>query len=76
MLIADGGSAVGGALIVLLVAIGLALLALFLAALVSILRTARMTSTGRLVWIVIVLIFQFFGPLAWFLFGRKNADLL
>lgn len=57
--------------VVIIVLIAIALLALFVAALVSILRSPVLTATGKLVWVIVVLVLQFFGPLAWFFFGRK-----
>jgi heme/copper-type cytochrome/quinol oxidase subunit 4 len=62
--------------LVLLGVVGVALLVLFVAAVVSIVRSRRLTSQGKIVWIIGVLIFQFFGPLAWFLVGRKNSPQL
>jgi hypothetical protein len=44
---------------------------LFIAALVSILRSIRYTGGGKLLWIVVVLLAPFLGPLGWFLAGRR-----
>lgn len=58
--------------VVIIVLIAIALLTLFVAALVSILRSPALTPTGKLVWAIVVLILQFFGPLAWLLWGRHQ----
>jgi len=59
-----------GVVIVIAIVV-LALLVLFVAAIVSILRSPLLSGDGRALWIVIVVVFQFVGPLAWFLFGRN-----
>ncbi|MFS0733051.1 PLD nuclease N-terminal domain-containing protein [Microbacterium sp. 1P10UB] len=55
----------GWHLLILLVA----LLPLLLA-LVSIVRSPRLSTGYKVLWIVIVFVFPFLGPLVWFLFGR------
>ena len=62
---ASTGVAVGVWVVVIVL-----LVALFLAALASILSTP-MDSGRRVVWILGCLVFQFFGPVLWFLVGRK-----
>lgn len=52
--------------------VALPLIIFFIAAIVSILKSDRLETSGRLVWIVVCLFLQFFGPLAWFLWGRKT----
>lgn len=69
-LAADTGLATGVLAVLGIVAI--ALLVLFFAAVVSILGSARLSSSGKVVWIVICLILQFFGPVGWFVWGRKQ----
>lgn len=69
---ASGGNAAAGVLIALFVIGGVLLLVFFLAALVSIVRSPRLTSGAKLVWGVGCLILQFFGPLLWFLWGRHQ----
>jgi Phospholipase_D-nuclease N-terminal len=70
---ADGQSAGSVAGLGIAVVVGLALLALFVAALLSVLRSTRLTGTGRIVWIIAVLVFPLLGPLAWFLVGRRSS---
>ncbi|KQU49349.1 hypothetical protein ASG84_05210 [Rhodococcus sp. Leaf278] len=48
-------------------------LILFLAALISIIRSPNYTVAGRAVWIFVVLAFPFLGPLVWFVWGRKST---
>lgn len=52
-------------LLILLVA----LLPLILA-LVSIIRSPRLSSGYKALWVIVVFVFPFLGPLVWFLFGR------
>jgi hypothetical protein len=42
----------------------------FIAATVSVLRSARLAPGGRLLWIAVFLLLPFVGPLAWLLWGR------
>ncbi|OZC49442.1 hypothetical protein CH294_08910 [Rhodococcus sp. 14-2483-1-1] len=46
---------------------------LFIAALISIMRSPNYTVAGRAVWIFVVLAFPFLGPLVWFVWGRKST---
>ncbi|MGV8875071.1 MAG: PLD nuclease N-terminal domain-containing protein [Rhodococcus sp. (in: high G+C Gram-positive bacteria)] len=46
---------------------------LFIAAVVSIVRSPNYTVAGRAVWIFVVLAFPFLGPVVWFLWGRKST---
>ncbi|RMB77776.1 PLDc_N domain-containing protein [Rhodococcus sp. SBT000017] len=57
--------------IVLVAALGAVVL--FVAALVSIIRSPNYTVAGRAVWIFVVLAFPFLGPLVWFVWGRKST---
>lgn len=50
----------------------IALAVLFIAALVSVLRSP-LTGGMKLVWIVIAFVAPFLGSLAWFVFGRRDA---
>lgn len=70
--LAAGDSALAGGYLALLVIVGLALLVLFVAAVASIVTSARLTGAGKAMWILVCLVLQFFGPLAWFLWGRKQ----
>lgn len=49
----------------------LALLALFVAAAVSILRSPRYTAGGKSLWLLVVLLLQVVGPIVWFAVGRR-----
>ncbi|MGI8417046.1 MAG: PLD nuclease N-terminal domain-containing protein [Nakamurella sp.] len=73
-MLADGGSkGLPVALLILFGVIALALLILFVAAVLSILRSDRLSDAGKAIWIVACLILQFFGPLVWFGWGRKQS---
>jgi len=66
-------TALTGAWLAVVVAVGLALVALFVVAVVSVLRSPRLTGTGRALWIAGLLVFPLLGPLAWFLVGRRAS---
>jgi hypothetical protein len=67
--------AVGGWLVVVIAAI-VAQIVLFIAGVISAIRSPRLTTVGRLVWIVAMFVFPLLGPLAWFLVGRRaNAEI-
>lgn len=71
----DDDDGIGTGAGILVGVIVLALVALFIAALVSILRTSRLSGGGKLLWIVIVFVFPLLGSIAWFAFGRRmNLD--
>ncbi|MGJ3190752.1 PLDc N-terminal domain-containing protein [Paenarthrobacter sp. FR1] len=53
---------------------GLVLIALLVTALVSILRSRRLTPGGTVLWILIVFAFPALGPLLWFIAGRSASD--
>ncbi|MCK2241933.1 MULTISPECIES: PLDc N-terminal domain-containing protein [unclassified Crossiella] len=55
--------------------IGILYLLLFLFALISILRSQRLTGGGKFLWIVVALAYPFLGSLGWFIFG-KSAQLV
>ncbi|WP_312802847.1 PLD nuclease N-terminal domain-containing protein [Corynebacterium variabile] len=59
---------------VFLALVAIACVVLFISALVSILRSRSLTTGGKLLWCIAVFVFQFFGPLVWFLWGR-NAQV-
>lgn len=63
----------GPAPAILFLAVIAILVLLFLAALVSILRTPGLGGIERLIWLIAILFLQVIGPLAWFGFGRKSA---
>ncbi|PRY40554.1 PLD nuclease N-terminal domain-containing protein [Umezawaea tangerina] len=57
----------------LMIAVALGFLVLFVAALVSVLRS-RLTGGMKLVWVVFAFCAPFLGSLLWFVVGRKNAE--
>ena len=57
------------------VVLGLALLVLWIATIISILRNDRFTGGGKFLWFVVIIAFPFLGCLGWFLFGR-NAKIV
>ncbi len=48
-------------------------LALFIWALVDVIQTNFRNDTHKILWIIVVLVATFIGPLLWLLWGRKNA---
>lgn len=64
----SGWASVGMLLLAVLAVVGL--VTLFIAALVSVVKSPRLMAGGKLVWIVVVFCFPFLGPLVWFLWGR------
>lgn len=50
--------------------VGIVQFILFIAALVSILRSPRYTGGGKFLWVAVVFFAPFFGAVAWFLAGR------
>lgn len=70
--VADLGSAVGAIVAVIVIGVILAI-TLCIAALISI-ANSPLPSSSKAAWVIIVLVFQFFGPLAWFAVGRAQAS--
>jgi hypothetical protein len=56
--------------IILLAVVGGGLLALWITAVVSILRSALITPLVKALWILAVLAFTFVGPIVWFAVSR------
>lgn len=52
--------------------VALALLALTLAAVVSVLANRDTTGGGKLLWVIFVLWFPLFGAIGWFVVGRRG----
>lgn len=52
----------------------IAWLALFIAALISIVMSPNLTLGGKFLWLIVVFVFPFLGSLVWFFWGR-NAQL-
>jgi beta-lactamase regulating signal transducer with metallopeptidase domain len=55
------------------VAIAVGGLVLFIWALVDVLRTNFRNDTHKILWILVVLLATFIGPVLWLVWGRKNA---
>jgi Phospholipase_D-nuclease N-terminal len=72
---AQESDSVGVVVGVLLILVSLALVVLWVAAIVSVLRNPRLTGGGKFLWVVVVLAFPFLGSLGWFVFG-KDARLV
>ena len=53
--------------------VALALVVLFIGALVSVLRSG-MTGGMKVVWVVFAFWAPFLGPLVWFLLGKRDAE--
>ena len=53
-------------------AIGIGLIVLFLAAVVSIVNSRSYSAGLKVLWILAVLAFPLLGPLAWFLIGKNS----
>ena len=45
----------------------------FAFALLSILRSDRLTGTGKVIWIVVCFCFPLVGPIVWFIAGKSTA---
>jgi len=68
--------AAAGVWLVVVIAAIIAQIVLFIAGVISAVRSSRLTTTGRLVWIGAMLVFPLLGPLAWFVYGRRaNAEI-
>ena len=61
-----------GAMGVAIAVIGLALLVLLIAAIVSAVVDDNTTGGGKLLWVIFILWFPFFGAVAWFVVGKKG----
>ncbi len=67
------GELLTGGMLIVIVVIAVALVVLFLVALGSVLTNPHLSGGEKLAWVMIVLILQLVGPLAWFAFGRRAA---
>ncbi len=70
-ILADGTDAGDVVIAVIGAILGLAQIILWIAALVSILRSERYTGGGKFLWIIVIFAFPFLGCLGWFFAGRK-----
>ncbi|WP_084477583.1 PLD nuclease N-terminal domain-containing protein [Nocardia jejuensis] len=72
--LADTGDTTGSVVVVVIaLAFALAGAVLFLAGVVSVLRSGNYASGGKAVWVLAMLAFPLVGPLAWFVWGRKST---
>ncbi|MEU4740833.1 PLD nuclease N-terminal domain-containing protein [Actinosynnema sp. NPDC023658] len=74
LVVQESHDTAGVVALILLSLVALALVVLWIAAAVSVLRDERLTGGGKLLWIAVILAYPFLGSLGWFLFG-KNAQL-
>jgi len=72
LLIADDPNNAAVALIAVLgwIIVGIVQFILFIAALVSIVRSPRYTGGGKFLWVAVVFFAPFFGAVGWFVAGR------
>ncbi len=70
---ADVTRAWGVAIVAVAVAVGVGLLILWIAALFGILGSPLYSSSGKALWILVVIALPFLGALAWFVWGRHTA---
>ncbi|WP_378737161.1 PLD nuclease N-terminal domain-containing protein [Nocardia brasiliensis] len=61
------------ALGVLAIAVVLGGLVLFIAGVVSALRSSNYAAAGKAIWVLLMLAFPFLGPLVWFIWGRNST---
>jgi hypothetical protein len=52
----------------------LVIAALFIAALISIMRNRKQTPVGTVLWILVVFTVPVLGPLLWFLTGQRSSQ--
>jgi hypothetical protein len=57
----------------LILLVMLAATVLWILAIVSIARAPGLTTTERVIWILVVLILPLLGSIGWFVFGRRAA---
>jgi hypothetical protein len=53
-------------------AVGIAVVAIWIWTLLDIIKTSRMNSTEKLIWILVVIFFPFLGTLLYVVIGRKR----
>ena len=50
-------------------------LALLVIALIDIIKREKVTGNNKVVWILVIVLFQVIGPVVYFIFGRKESDI-
>ncbi|MFC9432312.1 PLD nuclease N-terminal domain-containing protein [Nocardia sp. NPDC057030] len=58
---------------VLAVAVAIGAIALFIAGVVSALRSSNYAAAGKAIWVLLMLAFPFLGPVVWFVWGRNST---
>ena len=48
---------------------------LLVVAILDIVKRQKVTGGNKVLWIVVVVIFQIIGPIVYFIFGRKESDV-
>ncbi|MFI6997682.1 PLD nuclease N-terminal domain-containing protein [Nocardia sp. NPDC050175] len=54
-------------------AIAIGAIALFIAGVVSALRSSNYAAAGKAIWVLLMLAFPFLGPVVWFIWGRNST---
>ncbi|RKT70114.1 phospholipase D-like protein [Saccharothrix variisporea] len=67
--------ALGVGVLLFLAGLAVALVVLWVAALVSVLRHPRLTGGGKFLWILVIFAFPLLGSIGWFVAG-KDAQLV
>jgi len=49
-------------------------LALLVIALLDVIKREHVTGGNKVVWILVIVLFQIFGPVVYFLFGRRESN--
>ncbi|ATL72127.1 PLDc_N domain-containing protein [Nocardia terpenica] len=68
-----GETAASIAFVVFAIGFVLAAGVLFIAGVVSVLRSRNYMSGGKAIWILLMLAFPLLGPVTWFIWGRKST---
>ncbi|MEV0293198.1 PLD nuclease N-terminal domain-containing protein [Nocardia sp. NPDC050710] len=58
---------------VLVIGFTIASIVLFVAGLVSALRSGNYAAAGKAIWVLLMFAFPVLGPITWFLWGRKST---
>jgi hypothetical protein len=57
--------------LIIIIVVAAAQLVLVIAALVSIIKHPDASTTAKVIWVLIVIVFPILGPLVWFVSGRS-----
>ncbi|MDD5190564.1 MAG: PLD nuclease N-terminal domain-containing protein [Dehalococcoidales bacterium] len=50
-------------------------LVLLVIALIDVIRREKVTGNNKVVWILVIVLFQVIGPVVYFIFGRKESNI-